>query len=81
VLNAPVDAGEFRSFRPKGVDEVDETQLYLSMIKQMQQAVQPPAEGAPIDATPPEATSSTQREPPAEALTPPEVSDGPAAKQ
>jgi hypothetical protein len=82
VLNAPVDAGEFRSFRPKGVDEVDETQLYLSMIKRMQQPVQPPAEpGAPIDATAPAGGGPAQQQPQPGAETPPAGTEGAPAKQ
>jgi hypothetical protein len=52
-INEGVDPQEFRYVPPKGVDEVDETQLYLAMIKQLRMPVQPPAEnGAPVNATP-----------------------------
>jgi len=81
-LNAPVDAGEFRSFRPKGVDEVDETQLYLSMIKKMQQAVKPPAEaGAPVDATAPTSGAPAQQPPQPGAEASPAATEGAPAKQ
>ena len=81
-LNAPVDAGEFRSFRPKGVDEVDETQLYLSMIKKMQQAVKPPVEpGAPVNATAPAGDVPAQQQPQPGGEAPPAATEGAPAKQ
>jgi hypothetical protein len=80
-LNVPVDAGEFRSVRPKGVDEIDETQMYLAMIKQMQ-GVKPPAEpGAPVDATPPTASQPAQGQPSSDTQTPPAATEGDPAKQ
>lgn len=72
-----IDAIEFRYVPPKGVDEIDETQLYLQMIKQMQAAVPPPAEGgAPVDATSP-ATGQA----PAGSTLPPGATEAAPAKQ
>lgn len=50
---AEVDPEEFRYVPPRGVDEVDETQMYVQMIEQMRAAAQAAAGGLPVDATQP----------------------------
>jgi hypothetical protein len=60
---AEVDPEEFRYVPPKGVDEVDETQVYVQMIEQMRAAAQAAAAGLPVDATQP--GSAGQSSPPA----------------
>jgi hypothetical protein len=59
-----VDPLEFRYVPPKGVDEIDETQLYLGMIQEMRKVVQPPADGeAPVDATTPQGSPGGAQDP------------------
>lgn len=71
-LNEPVDAQEFRYIPPKGVDEVDETPLYLNMIQKMKAAQQqaPAAASPPTDAVPPDSVQPSPAAPPDSAAAP-----------